>query len=269
MLTGWEQAAATAGCLRCRVWDAWPGRDWTGECNYSAGVWEQSPSEFYPGRRWDTAGVTVDQDGVARTCQADMDAPPSREARLAPIHLWHAWTLTLHPWEGATHKLSSMLDGMVVLCQHYSAFPLKFETFLSYASRGLLSKWLNWKVANRFRIRERWKHHWSRDVITRPFLIKIEQNHYSQKHTLLHLAPFRNKLNHTTASSIKLCQTAEGQQYLLKKTRASTRTRKSVRSAKHCSTTGLQLHWQRMTPNMQNSFAQSWSHMANFKAKKM
>lgn len=54
---GWGRAVARAGCPRCRAWDAWPGRDWTEECNYSADVWERSPPGFYPGRRWNTASV--------------------------------------------------------------------------------------------------------------------------------------------------------------------------------------------------------------------
>lgn len=59
---GWGRAVAKAGCPRCRAWDAWPGRDWTGECNYSADVWEQSPSGFFPGRRWNTASVKENKD---------------------------------------------------------------------------------------------------------------------------------------------------------------------------------------------------------------
>lgn len=75
---GWGWAVARAGCPRCRAWDAWPGRDWTRECNYSAGVREPTPSGFYPGRRWNTAGVKGRDQGTHSTRGTPDHTLPSR-----------------------------------------------------------------------------------------------------------------------------------------------------------------------------------------------
>lgn len=83
---GWGRAVARAGCPRCRAWDAWPGRDWTGECNYSADVWERSPSGFYPGRRWNTARVKAKKD--QGTTQHTWDTwPDAAKQTSRPLHM--------------------------------------------------------------------------------------------------------------------------------------------------------------------------------------